>query len=172
MKKELREKYINIRENINHKEAKNNLIYEKVINNKKVKEAPTILIYVSFRDEVDTLNLIKYFLKTKKVAVPKIENNTMNFYYITSIKDLAKGYFGILEPTTAKRIDNFTNAICITPGLCFNNLGYRLGYGKGFYDKFLAKHKIYAIGLCYKECLININFQEDNDYPVNEIISD
>ncbi len=172
MKKELREKYINIRDNISHREEKNNLIYEKVINDKKVNEAQTILIYVSFRSEVDTSNLIKYFLKTKKVAVPKIENNTMNFYYINSLNDLTKGYFGILEPTTSKRIENFSQAICITPGLCFNNLGYRLGYGQGFYDKFLAKHQVYTIGLCYKECLININFQEDNDYPVNKVISD
>ena len=80
MKKELREKYINIRNNISHREEKNNLIYEKIINDEKVKDAQTILIYVSFQSEVDTLNLIKYFLKTRKVAVPKIENNTMNFY--------------------------------------------------------------------------------------------
>ncbi len=172
MKNELRKTYLEIRQNIRNKATKNKLIYEKVIKDEKVKQAKTILIYVSYNHEVDTLNLIKYFLKYKKVAVPKIENNVINFYYINSLNNLAKGYFGILEPNTNNQVQDFRNCICLTPGICFNNLGYRLGYGKGFYDHFLSKNKVYTIGLCYKECLINDLFQEKNDYPVNKIISD
>ena len=55
-----------------------------MINDDIVKRCSTILIYVSFKDEVDTLKLIKFFLQNKRVAVPKIENNNMNFYYIKS----------------------------------------------------------------------------------------
>ncbi len=172
MKEELRKKYLIIREKIKNKENKDNLIFEKVISHPKVMNASVILIYVSKDSEVDTLNLIKYFLKKKKVAVPKIENNTMNFYYIHSLNDLEKGYFKILEPISKEKVTNFINAVCITPGICFSPKGYRIGYGKGFYDKFFYQNKIYALGLCYKECLIDIPFLDKYDYKVDNIITD
>ena len=151
MKNELRKKYLEIRNNIINKEEKDNIIFNKVINNAK-----TILIYVSINSEVDTKKLIAYFLKNKKVAVPKIENNTMNFYYINSLNDLKIGTYYILEPTTNIKVTDFKDT----------------GYGKGYYDKFYSKHNIYSIGLCYKECLIE-NFTKDKyDIKINAVISD
>ncbi len=172
MKNELRKKYLLVRNNINKKCKKNKIIYEKVINNSFVKNSDTILIYVSKDSEVDTINLINYFLKSKKVAVPKVNNNLIDFYYINSLDDLKEGYFNVLEPTTKKKVNNFKNSVCITPGICFNKEGYRIGYGKGYYDRFFSNHKIYAIGLCYQECLINDNFNDIYDIKVNEVISD
>ena len=171
MKNELRKKYLLVRNNINNKCKKDQIIYEKVINNSFVKKSDTILIYVSKDSEVDTINLINYFLKIKKVAVPKVNNNIIEFFYINSLDDLEKGYFNVLEPDTKKKVTNFNNAVCITPGICFNKKGYRIGYGKGYYDRFFSKHKIYAIGLCYQECLINNNFANSYDIKVNEVIS-
>ena len=56
------------------------------------------------------------------------------------------------------------------PGICFDKRGYRVGYGKGFYDRFLSKHKIYSIGLTYKECIVdNIN-NDKHDINVNMLI--
>ena len=172
MKNELRKKYLLVRNNINNKNKKDKIIYEKVINNSFIKNSDTILIYVSKDSEVDTINLINCFLKSKKVAVPKVNNNIIEFYYIDSLDDLEKGSFNILEPTTNKKVTDFNNAVCITPGICFNKEGYRIGYGKGYYDRFFSKHKIYAIGLCYQECLINDNFTNSYDIKVNEVISD
>ena len=172
MKTELREKYLLVRNNINKKWKKNKVIYEKVINNSYVKNSDAILIYVSKDSEVDTINLIKYFLKYKKVAVPKVNNNIIEFYYIDSLDDLEKGFFNVLEPITKKKVTNFNNVVCITPGICFNKKGFRIGYGKGYYDRFFSNHKIYAIGLCYQECLINNNFADSYDIKVNEVISD
>ncbi len=172
MKNELRKKYLLVRNTINKKCKKDQIIYEKVINNSFVKNSDTILIYVSKDSEVDTINLINYFLKFKKVAVPKVNDNIIEFYYIKSLDDLEKGSFNVLEPTTNKKVTNFNNAVCITPGICFNKEGYRIGYGKGYYDRFFSKHKIYAIGLCYQECLINDIFANSYDIKVNEVISD
>ncbi len=172
MKNELRKQYILKRKSIANKEEKNKIIFQKVINNLEVINCSTILIYVSFNDEVDTLNLIKYFLSFKKVAVPKIVNNMMEFYYINSLNDLKEGTYNILEPTTNKKVTNFDNTICITPGICFNKSGYRIGYGKGYYDKFFSKHQVYSIGLCYHECLINDSFANFYDKKVNKVISD
>ena len=172
MKNELRKKYLLVRNNINKKCKKDQIIYEKVINNSFVKNSDTILIYVSKDSEVDTINLINYFLKFKKVAVPKVNDNIIEFFYINSLDDLEEGCFNVLEPITNKKVTDFNNVLCITPGICFNKEGYRIGYGKGYYDRFFSKHEIYAIGLCYQECLINDNFANSDDIKVNEVISD
>lgn len=172
MKEDLRNKYLVIRKNITNRKIKDNIIFNKVIKDKKIKETSIILIYVSYNNEVDTINLIKYFLKNKRIAVPKVENGIMNFYFINSLKDLTKGYCNILEPITEDKVTNFKDSVCITPGLSFNHQGYRIGYGKGFYDSFFHKHNVYALGLCYQECLSNINFQNSNDVPVNKVITD
>ena len=172
MKNELRKKYLLVRNNINKKCKKDQIIYEKVINNSFLKNSDTILIYVSKDSEVDTINLINYFLKFKKVAVPKVNDNIIEFFYINSLDDLEEGCFNVLEPITNKKVTDFNNVLCITPGICFNKEGYRIGYGKGYYDRFFSKHKIYAIGLCYQECLINDIFANSYDIKVNEVISD
>lgn len=172
MKQELRKKYLSIRNNIKDKDIKDNIIYNRIISDIDILNKDLILIYVSYNSEVDTIKIINYFLDKKKVAVPRIDNGIMNFYYIDSINDLKIGYFGILEPINNDKVTNFDNCISITPGICFDKLGYRIGYGKGFYDKFYAKHHVYKVGLCYKECLIdNIDFNE-YDISVDKVITD
>ena len=171
MKEELRQKYLLIRKNIKSKDKKDKAIYNKVINNSKIKSSNLILIYVSKKEEVDTINIINYFLKSKQIAVPKIENNIMNFYYIKSLNDLKKGSFNVLEPITKDKVTDFNNCISITPGICFSKDNYRIGYGKGYYDKFYEDNNIYSIGLCYKESLLNNIPKDKGDIPVNEIIT-
>lgn len=170
-KNELREFYKIVRKNIQNKEEQNSIILNKVIMNKEVLKCSTLLIYVSFNDEVDTINIIKYFLGKKKIAVPRIENNIMNFYYINSLNDLRKGYFNILEPTTNLKVETFTNTTCIVPAICYDSNNYRVGYGKGFYDKFLSNKNIYTIGISYKETLINKIPIDKYDINLNEVIS-
>ena len=111
MKKLLRSKYKEIRRGIIDKEDRDNIIFNKVINNIKVNNASIILTYVSTKEEVDTISIIKHFLGKKKVAVPRIDNGIMNFYYINSLDELMEGYFGILEPTTNNIVKDFNNGI-------------------------------------------------------------
>ena len=69
-----------------------------------------------------------------------------------------------------KKLNSFKNTICILPGICFDKKGNRIGYGKGYYDKYLKDKNIYKIGLCYKECIVN-NIKSDRfDIKVNKII--
>lgn len=172
MKKELRSKYLLIRKNIPNRYKLDEIIYQKVINHPKVKQSKTILIYVSFNYEVDTIKIIEYLLKYKEVAVPKIENNKMNFYLINSLSELSFGTFNILEPTTKKVLTDFSNTICITPGICFSKDKYRLGYGKGYYDRFIKENHLYQIGLCYQACLLDKIPHDYYDQKVDEIITD
>ena len=105
MKKLLRSKYKEIRRSIIDKEDRDNIIFNRVINNAKVIDADTLLIYVSNEEEVDTINIIKYFINKKKIGVPRIDNGVMNFYYINSLDELMEGYFGILEPISNNKIE-------------------------------------------------------------------
>lgn len=170
MKQELRIKYRNIRKNIKYKKIKDFIIFLKLITNKNIRKSKIILTYVSTNEEVNTVLLIKYFLKRKLIAVPRVENNIINFYEIKSLKDLEKGKYNILEPLTKNKITNFNDAVCITPGICFSKDKYRIGYGKGFYDKFFSYNKVYSIGLCYKKCLIDSIPIDKYQKQVDEII--
>ena len=97
----------------------------------------------------------------------------MSFYYINSLDELNVGKLNILEPFTNREVFDYSNSVCITPGVCFSSDGKRIGYGKGYYDKFFLNnriYRIYRIGLSYRECLddkIEIN---NYDQKVNEVI--
>lgn len=173
MKKEfLRKKYKEKRDNIKNKVTKDNLIYQKVINNKDILSSKTLLIYISINSEVDTIKIINYFLNTKNIAVPKVIDNNMYFCYVTNLNDLTPGKYNIPEPTNENIVTDFDNAICIVPGICYDKKNYRVGYGKGYYDRFLSKNKIKTIGLCYKECMIEKIDNDKYDYKIDEVITD
>lgn len=173
MKKEfLRKKYKEKRDNIKNKVTKDNLIYQKVINNKDILSSKTLLIYISINSEVDTIKIINYFLNTKNIAVPKIIDNDMFFCYVTNLNELTSGKYNIPEPTNENIVTDFDNAICIVPGICYDKENYRIGYGKGYYDKFLSKNKIKTIGLCYKECMIEKIDNDKYDYKIDEVITE
>lgn len=172
MKEEVRSKYKLIRKNINDKGFKDGLIFNKVISNEKVINSKLILIYVSLEEEVDTINLIKYFLGKKLIGVPKVVDGEIKFYVINSLDELKKGYFNVYEPITNEEVKDFEGVVSITPGICFSKYNDRIGYGRGFYDRFYLNHKVYKIGICYKECLINEEVKEENDVKVDEVITD
>ena len=174
MKKSLRKKYLLLRKDVSGREEKDSIIYDKVISNDKVTLADTILIYVSLDDEIDTRKLINYFLEFgKRVAVCKVLGKEMKFYYINSFDDLALGYKNILEPKEyCLEVSDFSSSISITPGICFNRAGYRIGYGGGYYDRFYNEVSLYKIGLCYMEFLIDDEFNDIYDVAVDEIITD
>lgn len=118
----------------------------------------TILFYVSKSIEVDTYNLISTALKDgKSVGVPRCIAGTRNmiFYYITSLDDLEKGSFGVYEPKTETCVvvTDMSQGLCVVPGMAFDINGYRLGYGKGYYDRFLSIFQGDVVGLCYSNCI-------------------
>ena len=74
-----------------------------------------------------------------------------NFYYIESTADLSPGSFSLMEPDPKKcrKVTDFTEGLCIVPGLCFDYEGYRVGFGKGYYDRFLSVFRGTTVGICY-----------------------
>lgn len=166
----LRKKYKIIRHNIIDKESQNMNIYNQIIHDENIINSKMILLYASLNDEVDTFNIINYFINNKIIALPKVNNDTMDFFIINSINDLKKGYFNILEPTSNNIVTDFNDSICIVPLICCDTNGNRIGYGKGYYDKFLSNKNIYTIGLSFKECVIDEFETENNDVKLNKII--
>ena len=140
-------------------------ISETLFNTDGYKNSSTILAYISYGTEVNTAFIIDRALQdNKKVAVPKvIDNQTILFYYISSRNELTEGAYGILEPADNNPVCTVTseNTLMIMPGLAFDMNKYRLGYGKGYYDRFISRYKGYTVGVCYSE------FMTD-DIPVDE----
>jgi 5-formyltetrahydrofolate cyclo-ligase len=123
-------------------------VQEFVIRSKEFKSAQVVGAYYAFGSEVKTdLILEKAKALGKKVALPSVEGTSLTFYELSSGKYLVKGRFGIMEPLPYGPVDRMD--LLVVPGIAFDNKGYRLGYGKGYYDKFLAKKSIFSIGLAY-----------------------
>lgn len=173
-KKVLRKKYLKIRRNINkyNKEKYDIQIFRKIIQLEEYKKSKMVLIYASLKDEVDTIELIKYSLNSGKVvAVPKCKGRRILFYRINSLEELEEGTFGVLEPNNKDLIKKFENSICIVPGVAFDKENNRIGYGKGFYDRFLKSYNGVKIGLAYRECICDKIDSEINDIKMDKIIT-
>lgn len=103
-------------------------------------EAERLLVYADYNHEVMTGFLIEEaWKKGKEVAVPKVVGKDMVFYKLTDWKQLEPGYFGIPEPAYGKIVE-WEDAVMIMPGVAFDNNCHRVGYGGGFYDRYLEKH--------------------------------
>ncbi|MCQ2463471.1 MAG: 5-formyltetrahydrofolate cyclo-ligase [Clostridia bacterium] len=132
-------------------------IFEKLKNLWAFRSCDTVFAYVSTQIEVDTAEIINYCLQTgRKVAVPRCteKSGEMLFYYIDSLEQLKPGHFGVREPEADEsRLAGTENGLCLVPALSFDRQGYRLGYGKGYYDRFLSSFGGDVVGLCYEDCI-------------------
>lgn len=115
-------------------------IIEKVLATDMYKNCETIYTYVAYKREVETKGLIQQAWKDgKKVAVPRVEGSVMNFYYITSLDQLENSDMGIPEPKPENPADD-EYALMVMPGVAFDRTMNRIGYGGGFYDRYLEEH--------------------------------
>lgn len=144
----IRRKMLALREAIpvGEREEKSAEIMARVMGTLWYKEADIVLAYISYKSEVDTESLIQNaFAEGKKVYCPKVEGEEMNFYEIFSIQELEEGYRGIKEPPgKAERCfprgqTDGKKCLMILPGSAFDEERNRIGYGKGYYDRFLER---------------------------------
>lgn len=137
--------------------------------------AKCIGIYCSTRGEVDTYGLMEHWFWDKDItiATPRVNGNEMDFFKISSFKDLASGSFGILEPQTQKRIDPSELDVIIVPIVAFDKHKHRIGVGKGYYDRYLKHTSARKIGIAFAfqetdEILVD-SFDVDCDIVITEI---
>ena len=158
-KKELRSYIKTKRKSVENKAEKDGLVAQNLLSLDEIKKADTVLCYISLDDEICTDEIVRVLLDSdKSVGAPYcVDNNgNMDFYYITDFDDLRIQSFGVREPVIekCKKVTSFDNTIIILPGLCFDSNGNRLGYGKGYYDRFLQIHSLISVGLCYNSLIV------------------
>lgn len=113
-------------------------------------KASAVLTYASTPIEVDTRRLIDYCLeKGIRVALPRSGDTELSFFYINSVSELSTGRFGIDEPPADDPAEFDENTLCVVPALCADGDGYRLGYGRGYYDRFLGGFPGTSVIICY-----------------------
>jgi 5-formyltetrahydrofolate cyclo-ligase len=141
---------------------------------KEYQEAEDILFYLSKDDEIATRTLIDNALKNgKNVYVPCIQGDQLIVCPITEKSVLQIGPFGVLEPVDQddcahpKELD-----LVLVPGLAFDYRGHRLGYGKGYYDRFLKQTEAFKIGLAFEDHVLSELPIEPHDVPLNLIITE
>jgi 5-formyltetrahydrofolate cyclo-ligase len=144
---------------------------EFLINSNEFKSAKIVGAYYAFGSEVKT-DLIIERARTlgKKVALPSVEGESLAFYELSSGKYLIKGRFGIMEPLPYGSFDRID--MLVVPGIAFDKKGYRLGYGRGYYDKLLARKKVFSIGLAYSLQLLESLPSGEHDKKLNAIATE
>ena len=136
--------------------------------------AHTLLLYSALPDEVPTQTLIDELVaQGKTVLLPRVVSDTdMELRRYSSPADLQQGAFGIMEPTGELFTDYAAIDVAIIPGMAFDDEGHRLGRGKGYYDRFLAKLSptTYKIGLCFSWQRVDHVPTDDHDIPMDEVM--
>ena len=176
-KEELRKKYILIRNRVENKTQKSEIISEKIQEQIEYKNTKIIALYKNLKSEVSTEKLIEDSINLGKcVALPKVVNNELKFYKIKSLKEkFIKSNFGVEEPieNEINYINQKDIGLIIVPGICFDKEKNRLGLGKGYYDRYLQNENINTIGICFEEQIVeNIIPTTEYDVAMKKIITD
>jgi 5-formyltetrahydrofolate cyclo-ligase len=181
-KKEIRKHMLFIRSNLTDEtvKTKSELIFQKVLQTPEYNEAHNVLLYADYSHEVETERIFEDAIRRgKRVYYPKSDGltNTMEFYRVSSLNQLESGYKGIREPREAQslryRLNKNEDTLIIIPGVAFDTAGYRLGYGKGFYDRFLSKRRqISTMALSFSEQIIDELPHDIYDIKMDKIVTE
>ncbi len=138
----------------------------------EVQHAKVVALFASLADEPSTADLIAQLSPHKRVVLPRIEGEEMEFYDIS--EGLQSGAFGIMEPQGTTPISPDEIDVMVVPGVAFTRDGSRCGRGKGFYDKYLSRRgfRAYTIGICYPCQIVEVLPCEEHDVTMNLVISE
>lgn len=153
---------------------KSHIIAEILYNLDEFTEASSVFIYVNYNQEVETISIIKKCLELgKNVFVPKVHGDVILFHQIKNIeKDLTLGAYGILEPSN-EQVDYSHSGLLIMPGVAFDREHHRIGYGGGFYDKYLeAANQHHKVALAYGFQVLDMIDTNNQDIKVDCIITE
>lgn len=181
-KQAIRTRYLGIRNGLSYseREQKSREIWKLLKEDETFQKAQAVLVYMDYRSEVMTTGLVEELLSEggKKVYAPKVDGMNILFYEITSMEDLQPGYQGIREPVEKEeRLYDSKMAgkdgIILVPGAVFDRQRSRMGYGKGFYDRFLSKNPgLFSAALAF-ECQIARKIPvEPHDIKLDMIVTE
>lgn len=177
-KNELRQKYRALRDSFGEEfiEKASVSACERLVKSKAFLDADTVLLYYPINKEISPLPLFNICLKMgKNVAFPvcQTKESTLIFKKIASFDSLVPSVFGLCEPKEACNLVNPTEkTLCVVPAISFSSDGHRLGYGKGYYDRFLKNFNGISVGFSYSALVCDSLSHEAHDIPLDMIITE
>ena len=152
--------------------SKSHALAELFYQSEAYRKAKTIYGYLPYNQEVRTVPMLERAMADgKKVAVPKCYGDEMRFLYMNDLSKVEMGYVGSPEPIADEPVADDKTALVLMPGLAFDPMGNRMGYGGGFYDKFLAPEPGHpTLALCYDYQMLPLLETEEHDIPVDVVL--
>ncbi len=174
MKKELRKKFLEKRNKLKEKEVKQMSlkIKERLYSMPEFMNAKSVLIYVSKGNEVYTHDIIEENLREKRISVPSTTKDKIIPSLINFFDELKVGMYGILEPKKVIEFPKDKIDFVILPGVAFDEKGNRIGYGKGYFDKFLKLVNCPSAALAFEMQITDKVPIEKRDIPVNFVVTE
>ncbi len=174
-KKTLRKEFTALRKTLKSDE-RDKAIADKLLSDVHIQNADLILMFASFGSETDTWIVSQKLLSMgKTIAFPRSgDNGIMTFHIVESLSQLSEGRYGICEPDASLPQPDITDAaVCVVPGLAFTSDGGRLGYGGGYYDRFLAANiNVYRLAVAYDGMIVDELPLSSHDLKVDSIVTE
>ncbi len=174
VKEDIRRFVIDIRKSLRNEEyAKLSAkIRERLCHIDKVKIGKCFLFYYPIKGEPDILPLVQSFIRSGKcIAFPVVEGDEIIAVKVNGLSNFRKGAFGVYEPSYGEHIDEDSIDVVFVPGLAFDKDGFRIGFGKGFYDRFLRKVTAFKIGIAFDFQIFDRIPRDEWDVPVDIVVT-
>ncbi len=137
----------------------------------RFKWASIIALYAPTRGEVNILSLLN--ISDKVFVFPRVEGEYIKFYKVSSLEDLEKGKFGIMEPVGGEPVYPLDIGLVLVPGLAFDRSGFRIGYGKGYFDRLMREYpSMTTMGVCFKAFLFDALPRDPWDVRVSFVVTE
>lgn len=173
-KNDLRKEMLLKRSKFDNKEKISTIIVDKIIKLPIYQQSNVIALYNSMKNEVNTTSLINYLLNCGKIVLlPRVVGKELVFFKISKDTIYEKSSFRVIEPIyQEKDVYNDKIDLAIIPGVAFDYQNNRLGYGCGYYDRFLMKHSCFKIGICFSCQMVNTVYANEFDVKMDLVINE
>lgn len=175
-KKEIRKQILKLRSEMSLIDwaKRSEIICQKVITSHWFREATDLYCYMDFKNEVCTRKIMEEaMILGKNIWIPKVEGEEMNFYLTTSFDELKPHAYGILEPDGTTACAEGNEGLMIIPGVAFDREKNRIGYGKGYYDRYLEKHPdLITMAICFDIQMMEKIPKDDHDKALDVLMTE
>lgn len=165
-----------LQKRINLSEEERLRLSQKIVENLRslpeYRQAKKVLLYCPIKGEPDLTPLFEEVISEKELILPKVNGEELKLYKVETPSCLSVGAFGILEPTKGKEVSPQELDFVVVPGVAFDLRGYRLGFGKGFYDRLLKKTRATKVGVAYSFQVLERVPNDAWDVPVDIILTE
>ena len=165
-----------LKKRISLSEAERRKLSEKIVENLRklpeYKKAKKVLLYCPVKGEPDLTSLFEEVMKEKELVLPKVEGEYLKLIKVENPSCLSPGAFGIFEPQSGEEIEPEELDFIAVPGIAFDIRGYRIGFGKGYYDRLLKRTKGKKVGVAYSFQVLERIPNDTWDVPVDIILTE